>query len=247
MRSIYLLLLATLCGCSGYQYVASPHYVPLNTEKGHLKANLSHNHAQAGYSVGNHIALFSTAYWRRSESFPFASTGKQYSDNHTYDDNAYEINGGASYFMTHKQFVYELHLGGGGGKISYSSHDEDKYYIEMDAHRANLFLQPSFGYRTGNMEVGGFSRFIGYRYHNLRVTGSLPERMDTYDRYFTNRDARNIYFAEPGAFIRLGGPWLKFHALASFPISLQSENVRYRSGNLYMGFFLNLDILKNRR
>jgi len=260
MRLLYLLTLTVLCSCTGYQYVASPQYVPLNTQKGELKANLSHNHMQAGYSVSNHVSLFSTGYWR-SGKLPGILDGlsKEHDDSDDYSDKAYEITGGASYYTVHNRFIYEVHVGAGGGKIDYLHSREpagDYYVMHMKAHRATVFIQPSFAYRfykdpaKNFVELGAFTRLIAYRYHNLQTTTTIspsyPHKIEPFDTYFANRGSRDIYFAEPGFCFRVGGQNLKFNMLTSFPISLQGDNVRFRSGNLYMGFFINLNVLERK-
>ena len=54
-NTLILLIFIMLTGCSGYYYTASPHYVPLNSEKRELKANIGLYNLQAGYTISNHL------------------------------------------------------------------------------------------------------------------------------------------------------------------------------------------------
>src|SRR4051812_39472283 len=98
---IFILLIKSmfLFGCTGYQYIASPSYVPFNTKKGDLKANISYNHVQLGYSLTNHFSLFATGYKRDGgTAINFESWGtKEGGGANSYKDHSHEINVGTSY------------------------------------------------------------------------------------------------------------------------------------------------------
>jgi hypothetical protein len=51
-------------GCSGYQYVASPRFVPLNEKKGDVNLNIYTSGAQLGYAFSNKFSAFATAFRR---------------------------------------------------------------------------------------------------------------------------------------------------------------------------------------
>jgi len=215
--------------------------------------NLAHNHAQAGYSITNHVSLFTTGYWRRAQPINILGGQATFGDeNDDYSDKSYEVTGGASYFTTRNRFIYEVHMGAGGGKITYSHMEKVNNTINIRADRATVFIQPSIAYQffknpeKSVVELGAFARAIAYRYHDLETSiqtaSSAPYALTKYDSYFFNRNTRDIYFVEPGACFRVGGKEVKFSILTSFPISLQGDNVRYRTGNLYLSVFINLNV-----
>src|SRR5690349_14521215 len=102
MRPYQLLLLAIiLSSCSGYQHIATPQYVPLNSKKGDLTGNVSFRYAQLGYTVSNNVSIFATGYMRDTDDAPgdfdtFAK--KEGSGTSDHDDRSHEVNAGASFF-----------------------------------------------------------------------------------------------------------------------------------------------------
>src|SRR5688500_12949123 len=66
-----------LMGCSGYQYVASPRFVPLNEKKGELTANLYLSGLQVGYAFTNKFSVFATGFKR----YPTIETANPISSN----------------------------------------------------------------------------------------------------------------------------------------------------------------------
>jgi hypothetical protein len=248
-----------MSACTGYQYIASPQYVPFNTKKGDLKANLSFNHMQLGYTVSNHMSVFATGYWREGGTFiNFESWAtKEGGGADRYEDRSHEVNAGASYFTRSKRFIYEVHLGAGGGKVFYL-HNKDlreSYRAEFDADKANVFIQPSFSYiipiNMGNyVQFGAFAKIVGQQYYNIKdnstndAWNNVP--FDKADQYFHNRRSRNLYFAEPGVCLRAGSRWVKGNVVVSFPASLQGTNVRHRPTNLYLSAFVNLNLLRKK-
>jgi hypothetical protein len=257
MRAPLLPLVFAMCSCTGYQYIASPQYVPFNSNRGDLKANLSHNHVQVGYAVTNHVSVFATGYKRGGGTFiNFEKWGKEGSGANTYADDSHEINIGTSYFKSSKWLLYELQAGGGFGHVSYH-HDkdffEDSYVVNMNAIKRNIFIQPSIAIQPplsmrDFFQFGIFAKFVCDQYYNINVTSTLPRTypVDKQDLYFLNRNSRNLYFAEPGVCVRSGSQWIKGNAIISRPFNLDGNNVRVRPLNIYLSFFLNFNLLKRR-
>jgi hypothetical protein len=256
---IFLIMSSFLFGCTGYQYIASPSYVPLNTKKGDLKGNVSYNHVQLGYSFANHFSTFATGYKRSGgTAINFESWGsKEGSGANSYKDHSYEINVGTSYFFRVSNFAGEIQLGGGGGK-TYYEHEKDlyqeSYFIQFAADKRNIFIQPSFSYifktKIDNIiQLGFFTKVVCDQFYNINVNTTLlkppyntpPEKEDA---YFMNHSHRNLYFAEPGACVRVGGKYVKGSAVVSAPINLQGDNIRHRPFNLYLSSFFNLNLLR---
>ena len=253
MRHYLILIVASLLSsCMGYQHIATPQYVPFNSKKSDLTANLSLRYAQVGYAVGNHISVFATGYMRDTDVSPIdleTFGAKESSGNSDYDDSSYEINAGTSFFKDTPKLNYEIHVGAGGGK-SYYSHVIDEgstdYFFELHAHRASVFVQPSFSYKipklTRYFQLGTFTKIALYKYYDLDIKSnvSTPHR---YDKPFKNRDYRDLYFIEPGACFRVGAKWIMANAMFSIPINLEGNTIRYRELNIYVSVFLKFNLL----
>jgi hypothetical protein len=257
MRSLYILVVVFLSGCTGYQYIASPAYVPLNTKKGDLKANLSYAYAQVGYTVSDHFSLFATGYRRRGGTFiNFESWGtKEGGGANEYKDHSAEINAGGSYFTTHKNFNYEVHIGGGAGEVYYW-HKKDvelNYEVTLNARKGNAFIQPSLSYTLplrriqDYLQFGAFTKFTACKYYDLDVYRNITSGpADPEDAYFMNRDYRDLYFVEPGICVRGGSKWVKGNAIVSAPINTTGNTIRERPLNLYLSLFLNFNLLRKK-
>lgn len=252
MRFFYLLLFVFMGGCSGYQHIASPAYVPLNTKKGNLKANVFYNHLQAGYTVSNHVSVFANGYYRNGGTIVnFEKLGsKEGSGADSYDDRFRELNAGASYFTNTKRFTYEVHIGGGLGKVYYY-HTKDINYIysaEFDARKSNVFIQPSIAYKIPTtfgeyFQFGAFTKISSIRYYDINNKSSFQTEADKEDLYFLNTQSRQFYFIEPGLCIRAGGKHIKGNATISFPVNAGTNDIRYRTANLYLSVFFDLNLL----
>jgi hypothetical protein len=247
-----------MCSCAGYQYVASPQYVPLNTKKDDLKANVFYNYAQVGYSVTNHFSMFITGYYRNGGSTIFEKMAAKEGDGaDSYDDKSHEVNLGASYFTTSKLFTYEIHVGGGGGKIYYQHTKDlrDLYKAEFNADKFNIFIQPSISYKIPNsfgdyFQFGAFTKIAAHRYYNIKDNSEFGQYLnksdiDKEDLYFSNSRTREFYFAEPGLCLRAGGKWIKGNATLSFPVNLSGDDIRYRKTNLYLSVFFDLNLFES--
>jgi hypothetical protein len=258
MRSLYFLALASLLtACTGYQYVASPQYVPLNTKKGVLKANGSYAFAQAGYTITNHISVFGTWYKRSGGTdINFENWGsKEGSGANTYKDHSYEINFGTSYFTSlSTHLIFEVQAGTGFGK-AYYNHVKDygasfPYTIEMTDNKTNLFVQPSIGLRfpklDDHFQFGAFVKIINDHYKNTGMYTTVLHPEDKEDRYFINRPTRNLKFAEPGVCVKGGSKWVKGCATVCLPLNLEGDQIRHRPLNIYLSAFLSFDLLKKK-
>jgi hypothetical protein len=252
MRFFYLSLIVFMGSCSGYQHIASPAYVPLNTKKDNLKASVFYNHLQAGYTVSNHVSIFTTGYYRNGGTVVNLEKlgSKEGSGADSYDDKFREVNAGVSYFTNKKHFTYEVHIGGGIGKVYYY-HTKDLNYIysaEFDARKSNIFIQPSAAYKFPNafgdyFQLGAFTKVSAIRYYDIKNKSSFDTKVDEEDTYFSNTQSRQFYFIEPGLCIRAGGKHIKGNATLSFPINAGSNEIRYRKTNLYLSVFFDLDLL----
>jgi hypothetical protein len=254
--TLFLLFIVALSGCSGYQYVASPQYVPYNSKKGDLKANISYNHVQLGYAVGNHISVFATGFNRKRESHNL-DLGKENSGKESYADRSHEINIGTSYFTSTKKIIYELHAGTGFGQVHFQhrrDYNQD-YFVEMNASKRNIFIQPSIALKLPNFKLreyfqfGAFAKIIREQYYDLDVisylnTGFDNKPPDESDLYFIGVTHRNLYFIEPGISFRAGTKWVKGSAIVSAPISLQGNNVRHKQLAVNLSALVSFNVFK---
>lgn len=196
--------LILLSGCSGYQYVASPRYVPLNEKQGELTVNIHLSGLQVGYAFSNKFSVFTTGYMR----FPTVETGNPFigkdGQSHRKGDSR-EINFGLSHFGKKDKFIYEVLIGGGFGDMTFESdhrgakNREMNYQFNMQADRSNLFIQPNLGYkffgdsRKFSLAVALFTKVNRVYYHNIktetfvtRTPGVTPD-LDDGIEYFGSR------------------------------------------------------------
>jgi hypothetical protein len=243
-----------ITGCSGYQYVSTPQYVPLNDKKGELKGNISFNSYQLGYSLSDNISIFTTGFYRYpASSFnPETMTGKENSGAYIRTDNMHDFSFGASYFIKHKVFNYELLGGLGFGNINYTSTKDlsNDYEFKMDATKSYVYLQPDFGYKVSHiLEVAVFSRFSYNIYDNINTSSTIGSNtgIEPDDKYFLNKSNVDLFFAEPGVAVRVGSKNVKLNTQLSSTINLTGQNIRYREINVYLSLFVNLNILKEKK
>jgi hypothetical protein len=157
---IIILLGVTMTGCTAYQYVASPPYVPLHKKKGEVVLNLSLNSAQAGYSITDHVSLFSTAYIFEGGSFPLS------------EDESRFLEGtiGAGYFRKYGALYSSVLVGGGLGQVSYSNSiaGSSNYAFNMNADKMNFYIQPQVSHVLNKyFEVSGFLKFNYNEYYHI--------------------------------------------------------------------------------
>lgn len=235
---IYCLVLLLLFNCTGYQYVPTPVYVPINEKKGDLKVNISTHSFQAGYAFSDHFSAFLMGNTRKMSSpINFESMfSKENSGTYTRSDSTYDIHFGVSYFFKTKPFNYEILFGSGFGKVGYSNEKDtysDNYHFNMSSNKYSLFIQPNIAWKVkGHLELALFSRFIFYNYYNIKsnvVPGS--NGLESYDKYLINTKNASLYFAEPGISVKVGTEKVKFAAQIFRPISFVGEIFRYNDNN----------------
>lgn len=266
---IIFILLAVFSSCKPYQYMSSNQYVPLNKEKNELKANvglssgpffhsgnyhekrLAHiyeiiNSLQLGYTITNHISVFSTGFYRDkwSQSSIFTSEN----DNTIWGNSGLkELNFGCSYYKFYNNHTFEILSGVGFGKLFYDYSDNYVEFTEvffMKANKLNYYIQPDFSLMLNeNVEIGLFSKFLYCRYYNISYTTENIEYVKMSEhKYFMGRESANLYFIEPGLVIRRGSKLFKIQFSASKTINLNINKITYQPLSVKLSLFLNFNL-----
>jgi hypothetical protein len=260
LPSVILILIvsALLAACSGYQYVASPRYVPLNEKKGELTANLYPSGVQIGYSFTDHFSMFATGYKR----FGTIDTADPFSTekNHRSGDSR-EVNLGLSYFRKTERLLYEVLAGGGAGRMTYANnflHDKiqnQSYWFSMEADKRNVFIQPNVSWKFGkprldrHLVVGVFTKVNFVQYYDINTKGTpRPEAdPDSGILYFGTHTEADLLFIEPGVIVKGGAKNFKGTVQASPIINASGRALHYNMVSINIGFTMKLDLLKNKR
>jgi hypothetical protein len=254
-----------LIGCSGYQYVASPRYVPLNEKKGELVANIHPSGLQVGYTFSNEFSAFATGYMRAptiETANPLTGTDGQ---SHRSGDSR-EINIGLSYFRKKNNFIYEVLVGGGFGDMVFENDHRGaknrdlNYNFEMHADRSNVFIQPNFSYKFFNdskkirLSLAVFTKFNSVYYHNIvtklsygySAQPSIQPDFDSGIEYFSARTNANLFFIEPGVAFKAGSKTFRGIAQLAPVINLSGHALHYQMISINVGLAVNLNLLKKK-
>jgi hypothetical protein len=259
---IFLIVPILLAGCSGYQYVASPRFLPLNEKKGELTANVYLSGVQVGYAFSNKFSVFATGYQRfpreNVENIGAALGGP--SDERVGQSS--EINIGVSYFGRKENLLYEVLAGGGLGEMSFATNDSNNksqsydYSFYMEANKWNVFIQPNFSFKFNKTKIndfvslGVFAKFNLLQYYSIETelnknqnyVGSVVDGIE----YFNGRTETYLFFIEPGVFVKVGRKNFKGTAQIAPVLNLSGHAVRENDISFNMGFIMKLDLLKRR-
>lgn len=251
---IALSLFMLICGCTGYEYVSVPHYVPLNTEKGELNANVSLFNFQIGYAFANHFSIFSAGNYRNG-GLVTGSDGKPvriFDSQDYYNDKASEFDVGLSYFKKYKIFVFEVLGGAGTGRLEYE-HTRDlvnDYQFNLNTDRYNFFVQPDVGILIGShLAMGGSAKFSQYICNHIKtevIQGDNDKNIAS-DNYFIGKKTTNLYFFEPAFTIRGGFSNFKVQAQVMDVMNWTNSKINFRNPNIFVSFSVNLNVLKSKK
>ena len=246
---LFILVCISLVSCIAYHYVPSTPYVPLNTQKGELKLNLSYNCYQIGYSLSDRFSVFSTGFHRVNTYHSILE--KEGSGSDSGGDEFYDYSIGGSYFKSINSITYEL-LGGIGYGSNYFHHHKDLYYydFEINSNKTSYYIQPDIGVKFNEYsEMSLFSRFIGCHYYNMRTNGDFRngKSIDPSDSYFVGRKSLDLYFIEPGLMCRAGFKHFKLEFSGMTAFSLNNSMIVYQSIHLNVSAYLNLNLFKEKK
>jgi hypothetical protein len=239
-----------LC-CTGYQYVSSPVYVPLNESKNEVSANLSTNSFRLGYSVSDHISLF-TAYYQKSKVSGFPEKFLNNGDESVFDAKYmewYDGNLGFSYFNKYKYFNYEILTGAGYGKSYYRNEivlRPDRLDFKMNSERWNCFLQGNVGYKVSNIfQFALFSKLTYTNYFNLNtslLTTNFNEEMPAGVNFFNNQTETPLFFTDVGLCARVGYKYLFFQTMYFETYNIKNHLIHYRKHNFQISIFFTMNL-----
>jgi hypothetical protein len=263
IRSLVIVILSPifLTGCLGYQYVASPRYVPLNEKKGDGNLNLYLSSLQLGYAFSNNFSVFATGFARlptefRKEKWP--------DDTRRRSCESQEINLGLSYFTNRDKVQYEILAGGGLGDMEFYSENKiysGGYALTMEAQKRNIFVQPNFTYKfkprlRKHLAIAAFAKFNSLHYYDISVTNrddvpfselSLPNSLDDGLRYFGNRSEADLFFIEPGIFVKGGSENVKGMVQVSYVINAGGPSLYYQPYSINLGCSISFNLLDLRK
>lgn len=249
-RRSLIILSIIFTGCSGYQYVAPAHIVPVNNEKGHCTGNLSNNTCQLDYTFSNHFSIYSMLNYRSNHKgivqYDFSlkdTAGFSKKDEH------FELDLGITYFRNYgNHFSMEILTGLGYGKVRY----ENLYYIpniyefSFTAGKMEYSIQSNFSIRYEDyIDFSVFSRINYNRYFNIESTfESGPSReMENYDKYFHDRNHADLYFFEPGFQLRFGLKYIKLFVQLANSFELSSSEIYFARTRWYAGISCSRDLI----
>jgi hypothetical protein len=161
-------------GCTSYQYIPSHHYVHLHKSKGEVVASLNSFPLglQGGYSISNHLFVFTTAYSKQRNKRTARGSGEENDGHHTYRGSSMEVNGGMGYYTRKGNTTFEIMAGGGVGEIRHTHAIEELggYHFSVVANRSNIFLEPVIGFSINDyVEMGLFARLNSVKYSHIRA------------------------------------------------------------------------------
>jgi hypothetical protein len=245
--------LCILSGCSGYQYQSTPNYIPMNYSKGECKADFYLNSIQLGYSISNHVSVFTTAYWDQTIRIIDwqAIASKENGGAEYFNDSFFTIDIGVSYFSHYKDFIFEVLAGGGFGKASYSHRIDlwPDYSSNFNARTTDLFIQPNFGYKLGKIvTIGFFARYTINHYYNIQsvLYQGGHNKIEPVDKTFYQFKTKDICIIDPGIFCKIGYKNMVCQIIISHGYNQSDNNLLYKKTNFFLSFsFSPTDLIKS--
>jgi hypothetical protein len=261
---ICIIIIATSCNTPRYIYSPSAHNVPVLTKKGDSKigavysTNLTGEETRDGKAIDNrsrgidaHGAVAITDNWAIQASHFYRwekSTGGPDSLTLKYQRNLTEI--GIGYYMPlneKKNVFFQIFVGGGIGKFSFSDRDKSGYNFH-EANITKIYLQPAMLFRSKGSLTNAVSvrgSIINYRNIKTSYTASQLE-----DYNLDNLNNRAKVFIEPaytGSFGFKNVPGLRFEFQAGLSFLMARSYVDYRIINFSAGTWLDIGALFNKK
>lgn len=250
MRKISLIALISLTGCNGYHYIAPPHYIPTNIQRGQLTlSGTAINGLQAGYAITSSLSVFTSGYYRNRVGSRFLA--KENAGTIFFSDFTKRIDGGLAYSrQINNKISVGLLSGFSKGQIKYSREIDlnSEYKYGFEGKSISLYLQPSVTIKFSEyFDISAFICNSYNKYYNLRqhlIPGEI-DGVDQYDEsmysYLSNHSIANLNFIEPGLQVQAGSKSVKFFVQYSYLLKQNRNLFAKRENNIYMGISLLLD------
>jgi hypothetical protein len=249
MRSLAFIFLI-FTGCTGYQFVAPAHCVPVNHEKGHCVGNLSLNTCQLDYAFSEHFSAFVTTSFRLYEDRENRTWHWADSLGFIKMDKHNELGLGVTCFKNYGDFgSFELLTGIGYGTVKYDNFQkqQDVYEFSFHARKFNCNIQPSLSVRYEDfIDFSIYSRISYNQYFNIRSSMDLRPfwELKDYDAFFYGRQSAGFCFLEPGFQIRIGLKYIKLLLEVSGTVDLFSNEIIYKPYRFMVGISYDANILQ---
>ncbi|MDP4271084.1 MAG: hypothetical protein Q8909_13310 [Bacteroidota bacterium] len=235
--------------CAHCYYSPSLQLIPLFTEKNDLRLiggaafgeGADGYNAGIAYSITDQFALMSDYTFSTSSD---ATGGKQS-----------RLNGALGYYKAFKNsFVFETYAGLGSisehhsytypQHTSYGSgYSNQNYTSRLSASK--LFLQPSFGYTSGSIDLAVGSRFDYLMFNNIET--NLNPSLSEYTRLMSLSQHNNILFFEPSFTLRVGWEYVKLQIqyIPLIPVNYEDKFL-FGTKQLNIGLYFNFPQKKNK-
>lgn len=236
--------------CSNYHYAVVSQYVPLNTEKGELTANINLRNLQLGYSLANNFAIHALMY--ADIIYDSVENGRGFfsADDYinTYYRNSNNVMLGGSYFMNRYKFIFELLGGAGIGSTHYRNYTRGEseywtrpYHFSMYSKNIICYVQPDIGFKFCkyvNLGLSGKLTLMTYKIIDRTLElGDYSDPSNT-DRILLYNNTVNQYFFEPALTIRTGLEKIKFQTQFISAFSLNNPDFELSRLKIILSFFV---------
>jgi len=234
----FVACLLLLFSCKCYNYVGSPKYVPLNSEKGKTTINLYASNIQVGHSFTQHFGGYISAHGRTARESKYLLK-KEHSGDTVRNSGDRQIDFGCIYSISKGRFILEMIVGGGLGRSRYSSTIElypDGYDFQYSARTRNVFIQPNIGMKYKGFSLALFTKLTHWQFYDINAKLQNPGNWYyVEDQYFLDNKMLTSDFAEPGIQLRTGTKNFEFIAQLSGTINLTGQEILVRKANLNLG------------
>ena len=236
-----LLFTVIVISSCNVMYMPNMENVPLMSEKGDMKFNLSSTNAQASYAITDNIALMANGY-KRDNSWTSAGD----SVNFEYTSDRFLAEGGVGYFRPlSDDVIFEVYGGGGFGQIAFDYIDVD-FDIDkrFSANMTRYFVQPNIGYKNEIIEFAFSSRLTALKFSGIEAKNYTVQDLVTDDLF--QIDKPTYFFFEPAFTIRLGYKWVKLHFQTIYSTKLNTEPLNYRGLGINLGIYVDISKAYNK-
>lgn len=253
---ICIIACSIFSGCNVYQYIPNSLNVPLLEHKHQLKGSFGIHNQQIAYSFSDHFAITGNYFWKKQsyDSRIFIIGEKHGSSNEKNKNNISDFEIALGYFASHNNFHFEIHSGGGFGKVSYyHCLWQTTYKYKYKVNPIKTYLQINFGVVPKNGLIIALStKLLQYYHYNLDYsyndmnTNKINEAGDL---DFEKQSNKILYFIQPALIMRTNNnERVNFGLQASFNRCLNHVKYNYEDMFIRFNVLLKFDLRrKNKR